>query len=137
MKQFWIVLVLALTTLVSFNAQAQHCRQCGVVEDVDRFVQREHTSGGGAVLGAVIGGVLGSQVGSGSGRRAATVAGAVAGGVIGNNTERNNRYERTVWEFFVRMSDGRVRKVTQYDNPERIRRGDRVLVRNGVVSLRR
>lgn len=135
MKQFWMVLVLALSTLVvSFDAQAQRCRQCGVVEDVERFVQRERTSGGGAVLGAVIGGVLGSQVGSGSGRRAATVAGAVAGGVIGNNSERNRRDERTVWEFFVRMSDGRVRKVTQYENPDRIRRGDRVRVRNGYIS---
>jgi len=136
MKQFWMAVVLAITTLViSYDAQAQRCRKCGVVEDVERFVQRERTSGGGAVLGAVIGGVLGSQVGSGSGRRAATVAGAVAGGVIGNNAERNRRYERTVWEFFVRMDDGRVRKVTMYDNPERVRRGDRVRVRNGQLQL--
>ena len=34
------------------------------------------------------------------------------------------------------MDDGRVRKVTQYDNPERVRRGDRVIVLNGTVQLR-
>ena len=80
-----MALVLAVSTLVvSYDAQAQRCRKCGVVEEVDRFQQREPSSSGGAILGAVIGGVLGSQVGSGSGRRAATVAGAVAGGVIGN-----------------------------------------------------
>jgi outer membrane lipoprotein SlyB len=136
MRQFWMALVLAVSTLViSYDAQAQRCRKCGVVENVDRFVQRDRSSGGGAVLGAVIGGVLGNQVGSGSGRRVATVAGAVAGGVIGNRTERNRRDERTVWEFVVRMDDGRTRRVSMYDNPDRVRRGDRVRLRNGVLEV--
>lgn len=136
MKNVLLATALAVSAwTVSMDAEARRCRQCGVVEDVDRYVERERTSGGGAVLGAVVGGVLGSQVGSGSGRRAATVAGAVAGGIAGNNAEKRNARERVVWEFRVRMDNGHVRQVSQYSNPDRLRRGDRVRVRDGYVEL--
>jgi outer membrane lipoprotein SlyB len=120
---------------VAPEAEARdRCRNCGTVEHVERYVERGQRSHGGAVVGAILGAAVGNQVGSGSGRRAATVAGAVAGAAIGNNSDRR-RAERVVWEIRVRMDNGRVQEYSQYDNPDRLRRGDRVLVRNGYVQL--
>lgn len=118
----------------AFARERERCRNCGTVEHVERYVERGERGHGGAVVGAILGAAVGNQVGSGSGRRAATVAGAVAGAAIGNSSDRR-RAERVVWEIRVRMDSGRVQRYSQYDNPDRLRRGDRVQVRHGYVQL--
>ena len=137
MKNLMLIVVLLLGGW-SFSPAAdaaRRCSNCGVVEDVERYVERERRSSGGAtVLGAVIGAVVGNQIGSGDGRKAATVAGAIAGGAIGHNAGKR-RNEQVVWEFRVRMDSGRTRQYKQYDNPDQLQRGDRVIVRNGYVEL--
>ena len=108
------------------------CRQCGVVQDVERIAYRERGIGLGAVIGAVAGGALGNTVGDGDGRRAATVAGAVVGGAIGHNVERGNRRTEYAYRYEIRLDDGRYATVTQRDNA-RLRRGDRVRISGNSV----
>ena len=109
------------------------CRDCGVVERIDRVYGERQSSGGGAVLGGIIGGIVGNQVGSGSGRAAATAAGAIAGGVIGNNAERNS--QSAPWfELYLRMDDGRRIVVSQRDL-NGIREGAYIRISNGRAYL--
>lgn len=135
------LLLAALFCLSGFGftstAEARRCANCGIIEVAERYVERGRDRGGhgGAIVGALIGAAVGSNIGSGDGRRAATVAGAIAGGAIGNNADKRRRGDRVVWEFRVRMDDGRRREYRQYDNPDRLQRGDRVIVRDGYVEL--
>lgn len=110
------------------------CRNCGVVERIERGYGDRRTSGGGAVAGAVIGGLVGNQIGSGDGRKVATVAGAVAGGIAGNNIERNRNSDG--FAIYVRTDDGRAIIARQQDL-NGVREGDRVVVRGSRVYLMR
>jgi outer membrane lipoprotein SlyB len=112
------------------------CRSCGTIERIQNVWVQRRGSGGGAILGAIIGGAIGSNVGSGSGRHAAIAAGAVAGGVIGHGSERNRRDQRRGQLIDVRLDDGRWARVTQLGN-RRLRVGDRVIVQNQQVHIRR
>lgn len=112
------------------------CRECGVVERIERVYGGGQTSGGGAVLGAVVGGVLGNTVGKGDGRRAATVVGAVAGGVAGNAIERNNAGGgREHFEVFVRMDSGE-RIITRQYGIGGLREGSPVVIRDNAAFPR-
>ncbi|MCX7555689.1 glycine zipper 2TM domain-containing protein [Xanthomonadaceae bacterium JHOS43] len=109
------------------------CRDCGVVERIDRVHGERQSGGGGAVLGGIIGGIVGNQIGSGSGRAAATAAGAIAGGVIGNNAERNSN-AAPWYELYLRMDDGRRIVVSQRDL-NGIREGAYIRISNGRAYL--
>jgi outer membrane lipoprotein SlyB len=110
------------------------CRDCGVVERIERVYGDRTSSGGGAVLGGVVGGVIGHQAGSGDGRKAATAAGAVAGGIVGNSIEKN-RNAAPMYELVVRMDDGRRLVVSQRDLSG-IREGASVRVSGSRAVLR-
>lgn len=116
-----------------YDASARRCNQCGTVDRIDIVQVRERASGGGAAIGAVIGGVVGHQIGDGRGQDAATVAGAIAGGVIGHSIEGRRLGEREVYQFHVRLDDGRWATVTQRDNPG-LRQGSRVLLHDDRLS---
>ncbi len=99
----------------------------GVVEAV-RYVQIEGTqTGAGAVTGAVLGGVAGNTLGGGRGRVATTAVGAVAGAVAGQALERTVTAKPGV-EVTVRLDNGRRLAVTQEDQGEDFRVGERVRV---------
>ncbi|MBH9577915.1 glycine zipper 2TM domain-containing protein, partial [Inhella proteolytica] len=91
---------------------APACRDCGVVESVEKRVRSAPTSGVGAVAGGVVGGLLGNQFGKGDGRRAMTVVGAVGGGVLGHEIEKKQR-SHTEYLVRVRMADGSLRERVQ------------------------
>lgn len=109
------------------------CRDCGVVDRIDRVYGQRQSSGGGAVLGGIIGAIVGNQVGHGSGRAAATAAGAIAGGMVGDNAERNAS-SAPWYEIYLRMDDGRQIVVSQRDL-HGVREGAYVRISNGQVYL--
>ncbi|MCX7945738.1 MAG: glycine zipper 2TM domain-containing protein [Hydrogenophilus sp.] len=99
--------------------------QYGVIEGV-RPVRLEGTqSGAGAITGAVLGGVAGNTVGGGRGRVATTTLGAAAGAVAGQAVEGLITAKPGV-EVTVRLDNGRVVAVTQEDEGEGFRVGERV-----------
>lgn len=99
--------------------------QYGVIESV-RPVQLEGTaSSAGAVTGAILGGLLGNTLGGGRGRIATTTVGAVAGAVAGQAVEGAVTAKSGV-EITVRLDNGRVIAVTQEDEGEGFRVGERV-----------
>ena len=61
------------------------------------------------------------------------LAGAIAGGVIGHTIEGRRLGEREVYQFHVRLDDGRWATVTQRDNPG-LRQGSRVLLHDDRLS---
>jgi len=122
-----------------YGNQNMRCQVCGVVQDVQQVAIGNGGNGNGgtlgAIIGAVAGGVLGSTIGKGDGRTATTVVGAVAGGVVGNQIGQNNDGNGGGWRIVVRLDNGQYATVTQRDNP-RVRNGDYVEVRNGMVYAR-
>jgi uncharacterized protein YcfJ len=121
-------------------AQNGYCRNCGVVESVER-VQRPVKPKGiagtpvtpGMAIGGVVGGLLGNQVGHGSGRTAATVVGAAGGAYAGNAIEKN-RAQRTAYVMHIRMADGSRRTIEQ---SVALRKGSQVVVEGKTARLAR
>jgi outer membrane lipoprotein SlyB len=114
--------------------------QYGVVESV-RPVRIEGTqSGAGAATGAVLGGLAGNTLGGGRGRIATTTLGAVAGAVAGHALEGTATGKPGV-EITVRLDNGKVLAVTQEDEGEGFRVGERVRLlndpRTGVARVSR
>ena len=102
----------------------------GTVESVRTVTLSGSTEGSSLVgtgVGAILGGVLGNQIGGGRGRDVATVLGAVGGGVAGNMVEGRMHTQRGL-EITVRLNGGQVIAVTQADEGQDLRRGDRVQV---------
>jgi outer membrane lipoprotein SlyB len=97
----------------------------GVIEAI-RPVRIEGTqSGAGAVTGAILGGLAGSTLGGGRGRVATTTIGAVAGAVAGQAVEGAVTGKPGI-EITVRLDNGQVLAVTQEDEGEGFRVGERV-----------
>lgn len=97
----------------------------GVIEAI-RPVQLEGTeSGAGTLTGALLGGLAGNTLGGGRGRIATTAVGAVAGAVAGQAVE-GAVTARPGLEITVRLDNGRVLAVTQEDEGEGFRVGERV-----------
>lgn len=121
-------------------AQNAPCRNCGVVESVERVQRPAPTKGiagtpvtPGMAIGGVVGGLLGNQVGHGSGRTAATVVGAAGGAYAGNAIEKN-RAKRTAYVMHIRMADGSRRTIEQ---SVALRRGSQVVVEGKTARLTR
>ena len=53
---------------------------------------RQHSNGGGAILGGLIGGLIGNRFGKGNGRKVATAAGVLVGSSIGSKARPNGYY---------------------------------------------
>lgn len=104
----------------------------GTVESV-QTVDRKNPGIIGAIGGAVVGGLIGNQIGSGRGNTAATIAGAAGGAIAGREVERRTRAGDNLFKIFVRMDDGTYQAIAQESQPA-LRPGDRVRVRNGVVT---
>jgi outer membrane lipoprotein SlyB len=104
----------------------------GTVESV-QTVDRKNPGLLGTIGGAVVGGLLGNQIGSGTGQTAATIAGAAGGALAGREIERRARSDDELYKIFVRMDDGSYQAIAQESTPM-VRPGDRVRVRNGVVT---
>jgi outer membrane lipoprotein SlyB len=115
------------------TALAAACASCGVVDTVERVVQKGQGTGLGAVAGGVLGGVVGSQMGKGKGRSAMTVLGAVGGGLAGNEIEKRQR-STTSYRVKVRMEDGTLRTFTR---AEPLPLGANVTVEGNALHLRR
>lgn len=119
-------------------AQDHGCRNCGVVQSVERVQRRGQPQGiagtqvtPGMAIGGLVGGVLGNQVGHGTGRAAATVVGAAGGAYAGNAIEKNSA-KYTAYVIRIRMPDGSMRTVEQR-NP--ITRGTRVVVEGHTARI--
>jgi len=121
-------------------AQAAPCRNCGVVESVERVQRPGETKGiagtpvtPGMAIGGVVGGLLGNQVGHGTGRSAATVVGAAGGAYAGHAIEKN-RAQRTAYVMHIRMADGSRRTIEQ---SVALRKGSHVVVEGKTARLAR
>jgi outer membrane lipoprotein SlyB len=108
------------------------CRDCGVIESVREVEKKGQASGSGAAIGGIAGGVLGNQAGRGNGRTAMTLLGVVGGAIAGHEIEKNTAKAKS-YEIDIRFDDGTTRLITQ-DTPPVWRSGDRVRVRDGVIT---
>lgn len=101
----------------------------GVIEAI-RPVKIEGTqSGAGTLTGALLGGLAGNTLGGGRGRVATTAVGAVAGAVAGQAVEGAVTGKPGI-EVIVRLDNGQVLAVTQEDEGEGFRVGERVRLLN-------
>lgn len=119
-------------------SQAYACSECATVTAVNRVeVEGDGSYVTGTVAGGVLGAVIGSQVGGGSGRTAAQVAGALGGALLGREVQKRNQGKEDHYEVMLRMRDtGTVQMVT-YEDPPPFKTGDKVLLRDGVLTLQR
>lgn len=75
-------------------------------------LQKDQTSGAGAVAGGVMGGVAGNAVGGGNGRTLAIVGGAILGAIVGNTVE-DQVGKKDGLEITVRLDNGETRVIAQ------------------------
>jgi outer membrane lipoprotein SlyB len=121
-------------------AQAEPCRNCGVVESVVRVQRPGQTKGiagtpvtPGMAIGGAVGGLVGNQFGHGSGRTATTLLGAAGGAYAGHAIEKN-RAQRTAYVMHIRMADGSRRTIEQ---SVALRKGSHVVVEGKTARLDR
>ena len=121
-------------------AQNAPCRNCGVVESVERVQRPGQTKGiagtpvtPGMAIGGVVGGLVGNQFGHGSGNTAATVVGAAGGAYAGHAIEKN-RAQRTAYVMHIRMADGSRRTIEQ---SVALRKGSHVVIEGKTARLAR
>jgi outer membrane lipoprotein SlyB len=121
-------------------AQAEPCRNCGVVESVVRVQRPGQTKGiagtpvtPGMAIGGAVGGLVGNQFGHGSGRTATTLLGAAGGAYAGHAIEKN-RAQRTAYVMHIRMADGSRRTIEQ---SVALRKGSHVVVEGKTARLAR
>jgi len=97
----------------------------GVVEGV-RAVKLEGTkSPVGTIGGAAVGGIAGSTVGGGKGSAIGAVVGAVVGGLAGAAAEEGLTRSQGV-EITLKMDNGEMLAITQEDQGENFKPGERV-----------
>ena len=97
-------------------------------------IERDQTSGVGAVAGGAVGGVAGSAVGGGTGRTLAIIGGAILGALAGNAVE-DQVGKKDGLEITVRLDNGETRVIAQEaDLP--IMMNQRVQVINGAGPTR-
>lgn len=118
--------------------QARACSDCATVTAVNRVeVQGDGRYVAGTVAGGVLGAVVGSQVGSGSGRTAAQVAGALGGALLGREVHKRNQDKVEHYEVMLQMRDSGAVQMVSYEAPPAFKVGDKVLLRDGVLTLQR
>lgn len=97
-------------------------------------IQKDQTSGAGALAGGAVGGVAGSAVGGGTGRTLAIIGGAIVGALAGNVVEERVG-KKDGLEITVRLDNGETRVIAQEaDLP--IRLNQRVQVVSGAGPTR-
>jgi len=133
-------LACAFASAGAFAQQQGACRDCGVVQSVQKVERTEKAKGiagspvtPGMAVGGVVGGLLGNQIGGGSGRGAATVLGAAGGAYAGHEIERHN-HRYTAYVMHIRMDDGSARTIEQRTP---IARGSHVVVEGHTARLER
>lgn len=119
-------------------ALAQPCPDCATVIAVNRVeVEGDGRYIGGAVAGGLLGAVLGNQVGGGSGRTAAQVAGVLGGAVLGREVQKRSQDKEDHFEVVLRMRDDGSQRMVSYDDAPAFKVGDKVLLRDGGLTLDR
>lgn len=119
-------------------ALAQPCSDCATVTAVNRVeVEGDGRYIGGAVAGGLLGAVLGSQVGGGSGRTAAQVAGVLGGAVLGREVQKRTEDKEDHFEVVLRMRDDGSQRMVSYEDAPAFKVGDKVLLRDGGLTLDR
>ncbi|HSQ71716.1 MAG TPA: glycine zipper 2TM domain-containing protein [Rubrivivax sp.] len=117
-------------------ALAQPCSDCATVLAVNRVeVEGDGRYIGGAVAGGLLGAVLGSQVGSG--RTAAQVAGVLGGAVLGREVQKSTQDKEDHFEIVLHMRDDGSQRMVSYDDAPAFKVGDKVLLRDGGLTLDR
>jgi outer membrane lipoprotein SlyB len=117
------------------QAQREQIVRTGTVTGVRPIViEKDKSSGAGALAGGALGGVAGNAVGGGAGKNIATVGGAILGALAGNALE--NRVGKTSGlEITIRLDNGETRVVAQAaDIPISV--GQRVQVISGAGPTR-
>lgn len=85
----------------------------GVVINVRPItIQKDQTSGAGALAGGALGGVAGSAVGGGTGRTLAIIGGAIVGALAGNVVE-DRVGKKDGLEITIRLDNGETRVIAQ------------------------
>ncbi len=98
-------------------------------------VQRNDTSGAGAVAGGVGGGFAGSTIGNGNGQVGATIGGALLGAIIGNAIEQNMHPDGAMEYIVTKQHGGTVSVVQNLEEGEApLKVGQRVMVQIKGVS---
>jgi outer membrane lipoprotein SlyB len=112
------------------QAQREQIVRTGTVEAVRSVtIQKDRTSGAGAVAGGALGGVAGSAVGGGTGRVLASIGGGILGAMAGNATE-NQLGKESGLEITVKLDNGETRVIAQADDVA-VRAGQRVRLISG------
>lgn len=136
-RSFIFALALSASAAAPLAYAQADCRNCGVVESVQRVTRTTQPRGiagtpvtPGMAIGGVVGGVLGHQIGGGTGKDLATVGGVAAGGYVGHQMEKKTY---TAYVMHVRMADGSRRTIEQQAP---IARGSHVVVEGKTAYLR-
>jgi outer membrane lipoprotein SlyB len=112
------------------QAQREQIVRTGTVEAVRSVtIQKDRTSGAGAVAGGALGGVAGSAVGGGTGRVLASIGGGIIGAMAGNAAE-NQMGKESGLEITVKLDNGETRVIAQAADVA-VRAGQRVRLISG------
>lgn len=104
----------ASANVYTYNqAQRDQVMRNGTVVNVRPItIQKEGTSGAGAVVGGAAGGVVGSTIGGGTGRTLAILGGAVLGALAGDAVE-DYAGKKDGLEITVKLDNGETRVIAQ------------------------
>lgn len=106
--------------------------QFGVIKAVKHVkVQKEQTTGLGAVGGATAGGVAGAQVGNGNGQVAGALAGVLIGAIAGEMAERKMSDQVGIM-YIIKKENGKtvsiVQNISKDDEPLHV--GQKVMIQS-------
>lgn len=102
----------------------------GVIKAVKNVkIQKENTSGIGAVTGAAATGAAGSTMGNGGGSFAMTVIGAALGGIVGDMAEQRLRDQVGV-QYTIRKENGKTVTIVQHIDKDEapLKPGQKVMI---------
>lgn len=112
------------------QAQREQIVRLGTVEAVRNVViQRDRTSGAGALAGGALGGVAGSSIGGGRGQVLAAIGGGLLGAMAGDAVEHGMGKSAGL-EITVRLDNGETRVIAQEADVQ-LNVGQRVRVISG------
>jgi len=112
------------------QAQREQIVRLGTVDAVRSVtIQKDRSSGAGALAGGALGGVAASTIGGGTGQVLATIGGGLLGAMAGNAVE-NNMGKTQGLEITVRLDNGETRVIAQAADVA-ISTGQRVRVISG------
>lgn len=102
----------------------------GQVSNIEMFIVKADSSGGGATPGATADGVAGHEMDGGSNRDITTGDGNVAG----NEFVQPNANDREIYRITVNVDNGDT-LLFEYEEIEDLQIGDRVKIENGHIDL--